>query len=64
MRVKKIIKEMRVARTDLMVCSWCWEPINKGSLFCDCADCGAIFCEKCANDGSFEEHKCEEEHYA
>jgi hypothetical protein len=62
-RVKKLITEFRVSQTNLMACSCCGTPINKGALFCDCIDCGAIFCKECATDGSFEEHECEEEPY-
>ena len=36
-------------------------PLDKGSLFCDCADCGAIYCAECVKNGTFEAHTCEDE---
>ena len=28
-----------------------------------CSDCGAIFCESCVTDGTFDDHECDEEEY-
>lgn len=39
-------------------CNSCGQPIEKGGLFCDCPECGAIYCEKCVKDGTFEAHTC------
>jgi hypothetical protein len=44
-----------------MGCSCCGCAIPVGALFLDCADCGAIFCEDCVNDGSFDNHCCEDD---
>ena len=42
-------------------CNGCCTPLDKGSLFCDCADCGAIYCAECVENGTFEAHTCEDE---
>lgn len=42
-------------------CDGCGAPLDKGSLFCDCADCGAIYCAECVKNGTFEAHTCEDE---
>jgi hypothetical protein len=53
-------------------CNGCGAPLEKGSLFCDCADnlykichsggdCGAIYCEECVKNSTFETHICENE---
>lgn len=42
-------------------CNGCGNPIEKGGLFCACADCGAIYCQICTGDGTFENHACEKE---
>lgn len=36
-------------------------PLEKGRLFCECSDCGAIYCEECVKNGMFEAHTCENE---
>lgn len=50
--------------------------VSQASVYCDgcgqlirphvnhltaCADCGALFCEKCVTDGTFDEHVCEDD---
>ena len=42
-------------------CDGCGASLNKGSLFCGCADCGAIYCAECVENGTFEAHTCEDE---
>ena len=33
-------------------CNGCGNPIEKGGLFCTCADCGAMYCQTCVRDGT------------
>ena len=42
-------------------CNGCGAPLEKGSLFCDCTECGAIYCAECVKNGIFEAHTCENE---
>lgn len=41
-------------------CVACATGLKPGDLHLDCPDCGAIFCESCVQDGTFEGHKCED----
>lgn len=44
-----------------MSCCNCGETIGPMDAAMDCPDCGGVFCENCVNDGSFENHNCEDE---
>lgn len=41
-------------------CAICGHPIQKGEEYLDCPDCAAIFCKNCCEDGTFDNHSCEE----
>lgn len=41
-------------------CACCGASIKKGDKFLDCADCAAIFCYECCENGNFDNHSCEE----
>lgn len=43
-----------------MGCAHCGTTIKPGDKYADCADCGAIFCENCVRDGTYEHHDCED----
>ena len=42
-------------------CSFCGEPISKGSPCASCPDCGVIFCTDCWENGTWQSHACDEE---
>lgn len=42
-------------------CNGCGQPLEEGDLFCACTDCGAVYCEKCVKNGTFEAHNCDNE---
>ena len=41
-------------------CVECGTPINPGDKYASCPDCGGVFCAKCAHDGTFENHTCDD----
>ena len=43
-------------------CAGCGKPLERNkSLVVICPDCGAMFCEDCATNGTFDDHDCEVE---
>lgn len=42
-------------------CFFCGHPIAPNEPVTECADCGAICCKKCAEDGVLDEHHCEDD---
>ena len=40
-------------------CSVCGKPVDESEMEV-CADCGAIFCPECVEDGEFDDHECED----
>lgn len=40
-------------------CAECGTEIRRGDRMISCADCAAIFCERCVGDGTFAMHSCE-----
>lgn len=42
-------------------CANCGRSLRPTDLIADCADCGAIFCKQCVEDGSIQNHHCEED---
>ena len=70
-RIKTIIQEevdeytkvestLSIADHSMYNCAECGAPINAGDKYIVCADCGGVFCAKCAHDGSFENHECDD----
>ena len=53
-------KSLETATHGGMGCAHCGTSIKPGDKYADCADCGAIFCEKCVRDGILEHHDCED----
>lgn len=41
-------------------CAHCGTPIKRGEPMIDCADCAAVFCQKCVESGTFDMHSCAE----
>lgn len=44
-------------------CVCCGKALKPSDLVLACTDCAAIFCEDCVNDGSFENHNCDDYEY-
>lgn len=44
-----------------LFCAGCGRYLKATDLVVDCPDCGAIYCESCVRDGTFENHSCEDE---
>ena len=42
-------------------CVCCGKSLKEDDLVVACADCGAIFCEKCVRDGEVENHECDDD---
>ena len=42
------------------ICNGSGAPLEQGSPFCDCADCGANYCAQCVKNRTFEGHTCED----
>lgn len=40
-------------------CNECGLILKKGDLACICADCGAVFCERCVKNDALDAHCCE-----
>lgn len=59
MKVKEILLNMIEAKQEGFSCYECGKPIRIGEHMIDCADCGAVFCEKCTKEGGFANHTCD-----
>lgn len=57
----RIDKYMMTATDDFFSCAGCGTRIKTGDKIIICSDCGGVFCETCAHDGTFENHECEED---
>ena len=44
-------------------CCYCGNRIEPDDNITVCADCGDVFCKACVENGSFDDHECEEEEY-
>lgn len=42
-------------------CANCGRKLRPIDLVADCADCGAIFCQTCVEEGVLQSHQCEED---
>lgn len=49
-----------IASRDGFGCAVCGHSIRKGEEYEVCPDCAAIFCKSCCEDGTFENHSCED----
>lgn len=41
-------------------CVCCGRGLEPDDLVAVCPDCGAVFCQECAEAGAFESHACED----
>lgn len=57
----RIDKFMATATDSFYNCAGCGTAINTGDKYIICSDCGGVFCETCAHNGTFENHECEDE---
>lgn len=58
-----LIDLLRPIGSNFYSCANCGKSLTVECKVLDCADCGAIFCEQCVRDGSFESHQCSEDDF-
>lgn len=44
-------------------CNECGRNLRETDRVIDCADCGAIICERCVTNGRVEDHVCEDDDF-
>lgn len=44
-------------------CNGCFAQLIPTDLAIDCADCGAVYCEKCVRNGTMDDHICEDDEF-
>ena len=44
-------------------CNECGRNLRETDRVIDCADCGAIICERCVNNGNADAHVCENDEF-
>ena len=49
--------------SNMYSCSCCGKSLKAKDMTLCCSDCGAVFCESCAMDGSFESHQCDDDDF-
>ena len=47
----------------LNACCACGHGIDVGEPMVVCSDCGGQFCRTCVEDGTFDDHVCDDEDY-
>ena len=51
---------MKKIGSEGFACANCGQLLHSDDMVEVCADCGAIFCQECVEDESFENHSCDE----
>lgn len=54
------VKYLKPIGNNFYACNGCGKDLREGDLVCDCAECGAMYCEECVRDGTFENHDCQD----